>query len=303
MIRYNNFSTFLKDKFGDKVGKICIDGGFTCPNRDGKCGYGGCVFCGERGAGEHIDQGLSITAQVEEYLAAHRGSPVQKYIAYFQNFTNTYADVDTLKKRYDAALIDDRIVALSVGTRPDCITEEIAALLAEYAKKLYVWVELGLQTSNDDTLRYINRLHTSEQYAQAVAILNKYGLDVVTHLMIGLPGETFEDVQNTVSFINRFDITGIKIHCLYVMEGTVLADWYREGKFTSITMEEYIKQAVYVLTHVKPSLIIHRLTGDCPKGLLVAPQWNLQKNAILDGINKMLEKDNLYQGAYYDKSI
>ncbi|MDO4558906.1 MAG: TIGR01212 family radical SAM protein, partial [Planctomycetia bacterium] len=271
---YRRLSEFLRSTWGCRVRKICIDGGFTCPNRDGTSGTGGCIFCGERGSGEHIASGIDITHQVigalERYRDRRRGDVPEKYIAYFQNYTGTYADRATLRERYDAALVDDRIVSLAIGTRPDCVDEGVASLLKEYQPARRVWVELGLQTASDRTAQRIHRGYPSARFTEAVSWLNRYGIDVVVHLIIGLPGEGTEDLRRTVEFVNRHRLWGIKIHSLYVMAGTQLAQMYRSGDFRPISMEEYIDRTVYVLTHVSPDLIVHRLTGDCPPGLLVA---------------------------------
>ena len=186
--RYRHLNEYYKEKFGERTLKICIDGGFSCPNRDGKLGYGGCIYCSEKGSGELINDVKGITQQVKYYFTTYRAERANKFIVYFQNFTNTYDTVENLKTKYDAALVDERIVGIAIGTRPDCITEEIAKLLKTYTEKYYVCVELGLQTSNDEIGRKINRCYTSKQFTDAVEILNKYGIDVVAHIMVGLPG-------------------------------------------------------------------------------------------------------------------
>ena len=296
-MEYRNLSGYLKEKYGTRVGKICIDGGFTCPNRDGSVAYGGCIFCGERGAGEHIRSGVEISRQVREHLSSAEDN--RKYIAYFQNFTNTYAPVEVLRERYDAALIDERIVLLAIGTRPDCITEEIAALIASYRDRVDVWVELGLQSASDETAKKINRGYDTSVYMDAVKILHGYGIPVVTHLMIGLPDETEREICKTVEVINRAATEGIKIHSVYVAEGTKLAELYRKGEYTPISRDEYTDLAVYVLTHVSPDVIIHRLTGDCPRDMLVAPEWNSDKNAVLEEIRRKMETGGVKQGSFY----
>ena len=294
---YNNLSGYFREKYGHRLGKICIDGGFSCPNRDGKCGDGGCIYCGERGAGEHIDAALSIREQVLEGLRDAEDD--EMFVAYFQNFTNTYAPTSTLKERYDAALIDGRIKVLAIGTRPDCIDEEIASLIASYKDRVDVWVELGLQTANDKTADIINRGYHREEFEKAMSILNKYSIPVVVHLIVGLPHETFSHVKETVEYINRFDLFGIKIHSIYVMEGTRLAEMYEKGAYVPPTFVEYVDSAVYILTHISPKIIIHRLTGDCPRDLLVAPEWNKQKNEIINTIVYKMQQSNLYQGCEY----
>jgi len=269
--RYNHLNEYLKKKFEERTLKICIDGGFTCPNRDGKLGYGGCIYCSEKGSGELINSDESITKQVEKYFESYRATRANKFIAYFQNFTNTYDTVQNLKLKYDAALIDDRIVGLEIGTRPDCINEDIVQLLKSYTEKYYVCVELGLQTSNDKIGKIINRGYTSKQFTEAVQLLNKYNIDVVAHIMVGLPNETKQDIMNTVDFINHHKIQGVKIHCTYVVENTVLADMYRKGKYQPLDLEDYIETLIDIMTHLKPELVIHRITGDAPKDILVAP--------------------------------
>lgn len=300
--RYNHLNKFLKEKFGERTLKICIDGGFTCPNRDGTKGTGGCIFCSEKGSGEHIDSSKNITEQVENYFKSYKALRANKFIVYFQNFTNTYDTLDNLKEKYDAALIDKRIVGLAIASRPDCITEEIAKLLKSYANKYYVTVELGLQTSNDETGKLINRGYSSNDFTKSVELLNKYNIDVVTHIMVGLPNETIEDLKNTVEFINKHKIQGLKIHSCYVVENTVLADMYKKGKYLTLSLDEYLGNAAYILTHISPNVIIHRVSGDAPKNLLVAPEWNLHKKWIINGLDKLLETKDLYQGMEYEKT-
>ena len=291
---YNNFSSYLKTKYGGRISKICIDGGFGCPNRDGTCGMGGCIYCGERGAGEHIDPALSIRDQVSSALAADQRSG--GFIAYFQNFTNTYAPINILKERYDSALISDRIVALAIGTRPDCIDDEIATLLASYSDRVDVWVELGLQSASDRTAELINRGYKTEVYQRAADILKSHGIPFVTHMIIGLPGENETDIENTVSLINEA-AWGIKIHSIYVMEGTRLAEMYRDGEYIPPSREEYVRLAAKTIASLREDMIVHRITGDCPDGMLVAPEWNRDKNRIIEEIRKTLERDGLRQGS------
>ena len=298
--RYKHLNKYLKDKSGERTLKICIDGGFTCPNRDGRVGYGGCAFCSERGSGEHIIAD-NISNQVKNYFTSYKAERANKFIAYFQNFTNTYDSIKNLKMKYDAALIDDRIVALAIATRPDCISEDVCKLLKSYSEKYYVWVELGLQTSNENTGKIINRCYTDEQFSAAVSLLNKYNIDVVTHIMVGLPGENFDDIKNTVNFINNHSIQGLKIHSTYVVKNTRLADMYFNGKYTPISLEYYLDCASYILTHISPDIIIHRVSGDAPKDLLIAPDWNLHKKWIINGLDKLLRDKDLYQGMDYKK--
>lgn len=300
MERYRHLNEYYKEKFGERTLKICIDGGFTCPNRDGKIGYGGCIYCSEKGSGELIKSAESITEQVKNYFTTYRAERANKFIVYFQNFTNTYDTIENLKKKYDAALVDDRIIGLEVGTRPDCINEDIAKLLKSYTDKYYVCVELGLQTSSDEIGKIINRGYTSAQFTKAVEILNKYDIDVVAHIMVGLPNEKKEDIQNTVNFINTHKLQGIKIHCTYVVENTVLAEMYRKGEYTALDLDDYIETLIDIMTHLKPELIIHRISGDAPKDILVAPYWNKHKMWILHGFERRFRERDLWQGKYYN---
>lgn len=297
--RYNRLTEYLKEKFGERTLKICIDGGFSCPNRDGKCGHGGCIFCGERGSGEHLNS-IDISSQVNNFLNSYRGKRANKFICYFQNYTNTYDTIENLKKKYDSALIDSRIVSLAIATRPDCINEDIVKLLKKYSSNYYVWVELGLQTSNDKTAKFINRGYYSSEFTKAVELLNRYNIDVVTHIMVGLPGESHLDIENTVKFINEHNIQGLKIHSTYIIKNTKLEALYLDGLYSLITYEDYMENLVYILTHISKDIVIHRISGDAPKDLLVAPQWNIHKKMVLNGIDKILKEKKLYQGIYFD---
>ncbi len=300
--RYNRLNEFLKEKFGERVLKICIDGGFTCPNRDGFKSSNGCIFCSEKGSGEHIKEFNSITSQVQNYFKSYKSKRANKFIAYFQNFTNTYDTLENLKKKYDSALIDNRIIALAISTRPDCINEDIVKLIKSYSYKYYVFVELGLQTSNDKLGCDINRHYSSNDFTNAVNMLNKYNIDVVAHIMVGLPNETEKDIKDTVNFLNQHNIRGLKIHSTYIVKNTILADMFKNNKYTPITLEYYLDRLVYILTHINPDIVIHRISGDAPKDLLIAPTWNLHKKWIINGLDKILKEQNLYQGMYYAKS-
>lgn len=297
--RYKHLNKYLINKFGERTLKICIDGGFTCPNRDGTISTGGCIFCSEKGSGDLINYNKSISKQVTDYFLSYRSERANKFIAYFQNFTNTYDSIQNLKSKYDSALIDNRIVGLEIATRPDCINEDICKLLKSYSSKYYVCVELGLQTSNDDTGILINRGYSSNQFIEAVKLLNKYNIDVVAHIMIGLPGESIEDLKNTVKFLNNVNIQGIKIHSTYVIKNTYLANMYFNGDYVPITLDYYLNALTFVITHISPDIVIHRLSGDAPKDLLIAPEWNLHKKWVLNGLDKILRENDLWQGKYY----
>ena len=317
--RYKHLNTYLKNKFGERTLKICIDGHFTCPNRDGSCSKKGCIFCSEKGSGEHIlringnrnllnslDKNAhiesvknSISKQVENYFNSYKSKRANKFIAYFQNFSNTYDSIENLKEKYNSALIDNRIVGLEVATRPDCINEDIVKLLKTYTQKYYVCVELGLQTSNDSTGKIINRGYSSEDFINAVALLNKYDIDVVCHIMVGLPNEDLTDLKNTVKFLNEHKLQGIKIHSTYVVKNTELEKMYNAGKYNPISLENYLDALVFIITHINPNFIIHRISGDAPKELLVAPEWNLHKKLVLNGLDRILRERDLWQGMYF----
>lgn len=306
---YKHLNTYLKELFGERTLKICIDGGFTCPNRDGKCGTSGCIFCSSKGSGELINSEPNISNQITQYFQTYRSKRANKFIAYFQSFTNTYDSIENLKKKYDSALIDDRIVALDIATRPDCINDDVAKLISSYMPKHKVFVELGLQTSNDNTAKIINRGYESSVFTDAVKILNNYNIPVICHIMVGLPTEqelikvgnfnVFKAIVDTVNFINKHNISGLKIHSTYIVKNTVLNKLYEGNKYKPITYEEYMSNLTYIITHINPEIIIHRISADPPKDLLVAPEWCLHKKWVLNGFDKILNEQNLFQGMYY----
>lgn len=298
--RYVHLNKYLKEKFGERTLKICIDGSFTCPNRDGTKGVNGCIFCSNKGSGDHIHVD-TISNQVKNYFNSYKAERANKFIVYFQNFTNTYDTLDNLKNKYDSALIDDRIVGLSVATRPDCINEDIAKLLESYTDKYYVSVELGLQTANEEIGNLINRCYTNDDFTKAVEILNKHNIDVIAHIMVGLPNETDKDIQDTVRFINRHNIQGLKIHSCYIVKDTKLEEMYLQNKYIPLKLDDYLNTCAYILTHINPSIVIHRVSGDAPKDLLVAPEWNRHKKWIINGLDKLMRERDLWQGMEYRK--
>ena len=295
MERYRHLNTYLKEKFGERTLKIPVDGGFTCPNRDGKISKGGCMFCSQRGSGEHLKL-KPIPVQVKEHLESYRGKRANKFIVYFQNFTNTYDTISNLKKKYDSSLIDEKIVGLDIATRPDCINQDVIKLLKTYKNKLDVTVELGLQTTNDYVAKLINRGYSLATFTKAVNMLNEARIDVVVHIMIGLPNETKEDIIKTTEYLNTLKISGIKIHSTYIVKDTILEKWYKEGKYEPITLDYYLENLLYVITHIDKNIVIHRITGDAPKELLVEPKWNMHKKWILNGLDKIMNEKNLFQG-------
>ena len=298
--RYVHLNKYLKEKFGERTLKICIDGSFTCPNRDGTKGVNGCIFCSNKGSGDHIHVD-TISNQIKNYFNSYKSERANKFIVYFQNFTNTYDTLDNLKNKYDSALIDDRIVGLSVATRPDCISEDIAKLLESYTDKYYVSVELGLQTANEEIGNLINRCYTNDDFTKAVEILNKHNIDVIAHIMVGLPNETKQDIQDTVQFINRHNIQGLKIHSCYIVKDTKLEEMYLQNKYIPLELDDYLNTCAYILTHISPNIVIHRVSGDAPKDLLVAPEWNRHKKWIINGLDKLMRERDLWQGMEYRK--
>ena len=286
---YLSLNRFLRDKFGEKTIKLSVDAGFTCPNRDGKLSTKGCIFCSSGGSGDFAgSRNLSITKQLESQkeLLSKKWSSA-KYIAYFQAFTNTYAPVEVLRKKYEEAIGFNGVVALAVATRPDCITEEIALLLEELNKKVYVWAELGLQTSNEKSAEYINRGYKT---SSAVELLHKHGIDVVTHIIFGLPNETEEDMLKSVKFAVKSKTDGIKLQLLHVLENTPLGEIYKEKPFHVLTKEEYTDLVCRALEIIPNTIVIHRLTGDGNKNELIEPKWSLNKKDVLNTINKKLSK-------------
>lgn len=301
-VRYNHLNSYLKDKFGSRTLKVCVDGGFTCPNRDGKVSFGGCIFCGDMGAGDLIKYRSgcvyqSIVNQINGFLNSYRGERAEKFIVYFQSFTNTYDTIDNLKKKYDTALASsDKFVGLEVATRPDCIDEEVAKLLASYKDKYYVCVELGLQTASDDIGKLINRGYTTEDFANAVKVLKKYDIDIVAHIMVGLPKETIKSVEDTVDFVNKCGVNGVKLHSTYVMKNTKLAQMYEVGEYEPVSQEYYVDMVVKIISNLNSDIIIHRINADPPKSELEAPLWVARKKLVINAINKSLNDKDIMQG-------
>ena len=292
---------FLKEKFNEKIYKVSLDGGFTCPNRDGKVSRGGCIFCSENGSGDFTATKLkSIHAQIEEQIdLVSKKYKGDKYIAYFQNFTNTYAEVSYLRKIYQEALSHEKIVGLAIATRPDCLGDDVLELLAELNKKTFLWVELGLQTVNDDVAKYFNRAYETEIYKEASEKLNRLNIKFVTHIIIGLPKEENDDYLKTAIFAQNCGTWGIKLHLMYVVKNTPLEKLYLNGDLKVNTKEEYLEKVINVLENISPEIVIHRLTGDGDRETLVAPLWSIKKIDVLNSIHKELKRRNTYQGKLY----
>lgn len=298
---YHSFDYMLKERFGEKIYKVALNGGMTCPNRDGTLGNRGCIFCSAGGSGDFAgNRQDSITQQIEKQAASIRQKRgVAKFIAYFQAYTNTYAPVDYLRKIYTEAISHPDIVAVSIGTRPDCLDKDILQLLDELNQKKPVWVELGLQTIHETTAQYIRRGYPLSCFEQAVSELRKRNLDVIVHTILGLPGENRNDILSTIEYLNHQDVQGIKLQLLHVLKGTDLADDYLAGKFQVYTMEEYLDLVIDCLEHLNPEIVIHRLTGDGPKDLLIAPLWSSAKRTVLNTLHRKCKLQHSFQGKKY----
>lgn len=290
MERIYTINNYLKNIFGTKVVKLSIDGGFTCPNRDGSKGTGGCIFCSSEGSGElasDIDKQISLLSK--------KWPNVDKYLAYFQSHTNTYAPVDELRKKYYEALKNPKISGIVIATRPDCLNDDVLELLDEINKAHFMWVEMGLQTIHEKTADFINRCYSLEEYDKAVANLNKLNIKYVTHLILGLPGETREMMKESVKYVCKNNLFGIKLHMLNIVKGSRLANDYPDYSFFKDT-DDYVNFICDLLEIIPNNITIHRMTGDVPRELLLAPPWSFKKRTILNGITKELKRRNTFQG-------
>lgn len=298
----NTGNEYFKSRFSTKTYKLSLNGGMSCPNRDGRIDTRGCIFCSAGGSGDFAaSETLSINEQIEyaKNLIANKVPNDCKFIAYFQAFTNTYADTGYLRKIYTEAMKPSDIVALSIATRPDCIDNEIANLLGELNKIKPIFVELGLQTSNEDSAQFIRRGYTNDVFEKAVSLLSHYNIEIIVHMIIGLPGETDEDILKTVDYINEFSIKGIKFQLLHILSGTDLCDYYNNYPFRIFSLEEYTNLLLKCILRLRPDIVIHRMTGDGPKKLLVEPKWSGNKKMVLNYINAALRKNNINQGENY----
>lgn len=290
-MKYTTLNSYLQSRFGCKVYKLAIDGGFTCPNRDGTLDTRGCIFCSSGGSGDFAQsRKLTVTEQIEKGKALVENKIQNgKYIAYFQAFTNTYAAPEVLKQKYLEAVNHPDIVAVSIATRPDCLGKEVLAVIEEINKIKPVFVELGLQTIHEKTAEYIRRCYPLSAYDKAVSDLHKIGVNVVTHLIIGLPGETKEDMLESVKYVCKVT-DGIKLQLLHILEGTDLAEEYKAGKIKTLTLDEYVDIIKSCVSVIPENVVIHRLTGDGAKRDLIAPLWSADKKTVLNTINKALSE-------------
>ncbi len=298
---YHSLDYELKKHFGEKVYRLALNGGMSCPNRDGKIGTGGCIFCSAGGSGDFAaDPSLSVTEQIEEAKTRLQNKrPVRRYIAYFQAYTNTYAPVPYLRSIFSEALSRPEIVLLSIATRPDCLGKEVLDLLEELNRIKPVWVELGLQTVHEDTAAFLRRGYPLSVYEEAVRGLRKRGIEVITHVILGLPGENTERMFCTIRYLNRQDIQGIKFQLLHILKGTDLAAFYKQQPFFVPSLEEYTRWILSCTEILRPDLVIHRLTGDGPGALLLAPLWTRSKRHVLNTIHQAFREQNTWQGKYY----
>lgn len=296
--RYYSLNYYIKETYGEKLYKLSLDGGMTCPTRDGTLGDRGCIFCSEQGSGDFAGcRGISIREQLEEgkklVRQKYKGS---SYIAYFQAYTNTYAPVSYLEKIFTEAIREPEVKILSIATRPDCLSPEILELLSRLNQIKPVWVELGLQTIHPKSAEFIRRGYTLDVFEKAVYDLKKIGVTVIVHMILCLPNETTEMMLQTVSYLNTLPIEGIKLQLLHILKGTDLAKIYEEQAFYLPTLDEYLALLGKLISHIRPDIVIHRLTGDGPKSLLIAPLWTGNKKQVLNHIHKYLKEADIWQG-------
>lgn len=300
---YNSLNYFLRQRFGEKVFKISLDAGFTCPNRVGEAGYGGCIFCSARGSGDFAGTKEDLREQFFEVKQMMSKKWREgKYIGYFQAYTNTYAPALELREKYYSILDLDDVVGLAIATRPDCLPENVLDLLDEINRKTYLWVELGLQTMHEDTSKLINRGYRLETYINAVKELKKRNIDVVTHAILGLPGESRDDMLKTVDFIANTGTQGIKLHLLHLMKDTRMVKLHEEGKLNFFTKEEYVNLIVDSIERLPENMVVHRLTGDSPRSTLIEPMWSLKKWEVLNSIDECFTDRDTWQGKKYTRN-
>jgi radical SAM protein (TIGR01212 family) len=296
--RYRTFNNYLKDYFGQRVYRVPLDAGFTCPNRDGSKAFGGCTFCDDRGSGAPtINASLSIKEQLGSEIRRIRNRyKAKKFLAYFQAFTNTYGPEGVLKELYDTALQHEDVLGLCIGTRPDCLPDNILDLLAEYNRRTFLWLEVGLQTSKDSTLEALNRGHTAYEFFDAIKRAKQRGLKVATHLIFGLPGENERDMMSTVEQVADAGLDGIKIHQLCIYKGTALETDFRQGKLTLLNEAQYVDLVVRALEKLPCEMIVMRLVAEGSENELIAPSWSFEKNRVMQSINEALAQQDSWQG-------
>ena len=298
--RYNLFSRYLRERFGERVGKVTLDAGFSCPHRDRKAREGGCIYCENRGFSRNTTESLApLDEQIRSgVVRLARRYKAKRFIAYFQAFTNTFGEVDALKDRYDVVRSFPEIVGLSIGTRPDCISEEKLDLIEGYGDDYMVWIEYGLQSANDDTLRRINRGHTVRDFVEAVEKTARRRIRTCAHVILGLPGEGRDEMMDTAACVASLPIEGIKLHHLHVVKGTRLEEMVRRGDYSPLFLDEYVGLACDFLERIPAGITVQRLCGEAPKELLVAPEWTKEKQTVISRIRAELGRRGSYQGRW-----
>jgi uncharacterized protein len=298
--RYHSLNHFLREKFGEKVFKISLDAGFTCPNRDGSVSTGGCVFCSSRGSGDFAGTASNLVEQFHEVKSMmNKKWKTGRFIAYFQAYTNTYAAVETLKERYYSILNLEDVVGIAVATRPDCLPMDVLDLLEEVNSKTYLWVELGLQTIHENTAKLINRGYGLDAYIASVKELKKRNIEVVTHGILGLPAENKQEMLQTVDFIANTGTQGIKLHLLHLLKDTKLVEMHQRGEFQLMSMADYVGTIVDCIERIPESMVIHRITGDGPRDTLIGPEWSLKKFEVINAIEHLMMDRDTWQGKKY----
>lgn len=299
--RYFTWNTYLRNRFGEKVFKVMLDAGFTCPNRDGTVAIGGCTFCSARGSGDFAGYRRdTLEKQFQEVRdRMHLKWPAAKYIGYFQAYTNTYAPVEELRPMYETILKQEGVVGLAIATRPDCLPDDVVELLAELNERTYLWVELGLQTIHEHTSKLINRGHDTATYYDAVERLRKHNIRICTHMIVGLPQETEEEMMATARAVAHMDVQGIKIHLLHLLKKTPMVKQYEQGLLKLMEKDDYVRLVVDMLEILPPEMVVQRLTGDGPPDLLIGPMWSRKKWEVLNAIDAELKRRDSWQGKYY----
>ncbi len=303
---YYSLNDYLKETFGEKIYKIAIDAGLSCPNRDGKIDTRGCIFCSAGGSGDFAvtrKDFPSVSKQIEAGLSLFRGKTVgNKFIAYFQAYTNTYGPLEYLENIFTEALSHPKVTGISIATRPDCLSDEVLALLQDLKERFsdkFIWIELGLQTIHEDTATYIRRGYSLPVFEKALSSLNALGIPVIVHVILGLPDESRERILETIDYLAKKDIFGIKLQLLHILKGTDLAKDYEKNLFSVYTKEEYIDLVIDCIEHLPKDVVLHRVTGDGPKNLLIAPLWSGNKKDVLNALHHRFKERGAYQGRYF----
>lgn len=305
---YYSLDAYCKNSYGEKLYKIALNAGLTCPNRDGTLGNNGCIFCSAGGSGDFAMDRQHYSSVAAQLTAGrelfHSKKTGRRFIAYFQAYTNTYGDPSYLRMIYEEALSETSVAGISIATRPDCISEDVMTLLVNIKRKFpdkFVWIELGLQTIHEKTARFIRRGYPLKVYDECVVKLKEIDIPVITHVILGLPGETPKQVLQTISYLNGTDTWGIKLQLLHILKGTDLASLYEQGNYLPLTKENYLSLLIRCLEHLSPEIVVHRLTGDGPRDLLLAPLWSLDKRNVLNTLHHTMKQQNTWQGSHYER--